>query len=751
MKAPLRVLLVEDSEDDAHLLLRNLERSDYQIVHQRVETAEALTSALDQQSWDFLFCDYTLPHFSGQRALEIVRKRDLDLPFIFVSGTLGEDVAVQAMRAGAQDYVMKNNLTRLVPAMKRELGEANVRRQRREAEEEMRSSEYKYRNLFESLSDAAFLIDADSGQIFDTNSRAEALLGRTNAEILSMREEELYPLQNSLRLSPAEAPNQTFEATILRRDGKVVPVRVSLSKFNLHNRKVLSALFHDISDSKESAKKIQEQANLLELAHDAIFVHTLDEKIQYWNKGAQHLYGWTAEEASNGDFGKIGYKDRASFEAAKKILLEEGRWSGEVSKRTKTRQDVVVASSWTLVRDGAGNPTSVLVIDTDITEKKQMAVQFLRAQRLELIGTLAAGIAHDLNNILQVIITNLDLAIAAPVFDDRSPQYLDDAWQGATRAANLARRLLTFSKGGAPIKQPLDVAEMLAPAVLLALSGSKLKAAFTFQGNLFPVIGDPIQLTQVIENVVINACEAAPQRGKLLVRAQNVEANNPAASDLPAGRYVRIQIEDRGTGIPESIRDRIFDVCFTTKSSGSGLGLATVKSIMQQHGGGVIIESVVGSGTIVSLMLPATACLPEALVALPPLPVVKTTGRILVIDDEEMILKVVSSMLKGLGYQYAVAQDGIQGVSAYVRAKADGNPFTAVLLDATIPNALSGEEVLKCLLEKDPEARVILCSGYADSDLFKEADQYGFKAVLAKPFSMSEFVVILNKVLSVTG
>jgi PAS domain S-box-containing protein len=362
MKAPLRVLLVEDSEDDAHLLLRNLERSDYQIVHQRVETAEALTSALDQQSWDFLFCDYTLPHFSGQRALEIVRKRDLDLPFIFVSGTLGEDVAVQAMRAGAQDYVMKNNLTRLVPAMKRELGEANVRRQRREAEEEMRSSEYKYRNLFESLSDAAFLIDADSGQIFDTNSRAEALLGRTNAEILSMRKEELYPLQNSLRLSPAEAPNQTFEATILRRDGKVVPVRVSLSKFDLHNRKVLSALFHDISDSKESAKKIQEQANLLELAHDAIFVHTLDEKIQYWNKGAQHLYGWTAEEASNGDFGKIGYEDRASFEAAKKILLEEGRWSGEVSKRTKTRQDVVVASSWTLVRDGAGNPTSVLVI-----------------------------------------------------------------------------------------------------------------------------------------------------------------------------------------------------------------------------------------------------------------------------------------------------------------------------------------------------------------------------------------------------
>jgi two-component system, cell cycle sensor histidine kinase and response regulator CckA len=166
------------------------------------------------------------------------------------------------------------------------------------------------------------------------------------------------------------------------------------------------------------------------------------------------------------------------FEAAKKILLEEVRWSGEVRKLTKTRRKVFVASRWTLVRDDQGNPSSILVIDTDITEKKQMEAQFLRTQRLELIGTLAGGIAHDLNNILQVIITNLDLAISTLAFDKRLPKYLDDASQGANRAANLARRLLTFSKGGVPIKQPLDVAEMLTHAVLLALSGSKLKTRF---------------------------------------------------------------------------------------------------------------------------------------------------------------------------------------------------------------------------------------------------------------------------------
>jgi len=744
-------LIVEDSENDTRLLLRDLERSDYEITHQRVETAEALSAALDRESWDILFCDFTMPHFSGRTALEMVMKRNLDMPFIFVSGTLGEEVAVQAMKAGANDYVMKNNLARLVPAMERELREANVRRQRRQAEEDTRTSEYKYRHLFESLGDAAFLIDAETGRIFDTNPQAEALLGRPRVEILGMREEQLHPRQSdqalSIKFLPAEAREQRFESNALRKDGTIVPVRVSVSKFELYDRFVLSALFHDITDDKRSEEKIQEQANLLELAHDAIFVRSLDEKIQYWNKGAEQLYGWTAEDAIHGDFGKVGHEERTSFEAAKKIFLEEGNWTGEVRKLTKARQEVVVASRWTLLRDGQGNPSSILVIDTDITEQRQLEAQF-RTQRLELIGTLAGGIAHDLNNILQVIVTNLDLAASATPFDERLPKYLDDASQGAKRATGLSRRLLTFSKGGAPIKQSLDVAEILSHAVLLALSGSKLKPHFAFQRDLFPVIGDPVQLTQVIDNVVINACEATPQRGKLLVRAENVDEDIPVSSGLTAGRYVKIEIEDSGTGIPERIRDRIFEACFTTKPGGSGLGLATVKSIMQQHGGGITIESRVGRGTTVSLMLPAAAQRPDPPVASAPPPVVNATGRILVIDDEELILSVVGSMLNSLGYECAVAHDGVEGCHKYVRARADGNPFAAVLLDATIPNGVSGEEALKLLLEADANVRVILCSGYADNDLINKAEQLGFRAFLAKPFSISEFVTVFNKVLS---
>jgi PAS domain S-box-containing protein len=748
MKPLLRALIVEDSENDTVLLLRDLERSDFEIAHERVETAEALGDALDRESWDIIFCDFTMPRFSGWRALEIVKERNIDLPFIFVSGTLGEEVAVQAMKEGAHDYVMKENLARLVPAMERELREAKVRRLRREAEEDMRISEYKYRHLFESLADAAFLIDKESGKIIDANPQAEMLLGRSRAGILGMKENQLHPP----RRGPSAVPELLsaecgFESTVLQKNGGIVPVYISVSRLQLYDRRFLLALFHDITGRKRSEEKILEQANLLELAQDAISVRSLDEKIQYWNKGAEKLYGWTAEEASDGDFGKMAYEDRTSFDKAKNFLLEKGHWSGEVRKLTKTRQELVVSSSWTLVRDGEGNPSSILVIDTDITEKKQMEVQFLRTQRLELIGTLATGIAHDLNNILQVIITNLDLANSAPAFDERLSKYIDDATRGADRATNLAKRLLSFSKGGAPVKQSLDVAEILTPAVLLALSGSRLKPLFDFQPDLYPVFGDSVQLTQVIENIVVNACEATSQTGKLLVHAENIDERTPASCDLPVGRYVKIEIEDRGVGIPESIRERIFEVCFTTKPRGSGLGMATVKSIMQQHGGSVTIKSIVGRGTTVSLLLPASAHRPERPEGSMPSPVVKTTGRILVIDDDEMIRSVVDSMLNTLGYDCAVAKDGVEGCDMYIRAKADGNPFAAVLLDATIPNGLAGEETLRYLLRADSDARVILFSGYADSDLLKEAEQLGFRAVLAKPFSISEFVSVFNRVL----
>ncbi|HEY0789500.1 MAG TPA: ATP-binding protein [Chthoniobacterales bacterium] len=400
---------------------------------------------------------------------------------------------------------------------------------------------------------------------------------------------------------------------------------------------------------------------------------------------------------------------------------------------------------------GENDWADLFVTLTDLTDHKRAEAErsalertLLQRQKLENIGTLAGGIAHDFNNILQVIISRLSMAESLATSDPLLLEHIEGACRAATRATGLSRRLLTFSKGGSPTRQALDVEEMLRSSVDFVLSGSPLKAEFLFEAALRPVLVDPVQFGQVIENVVINAREATPGEGTVFIRARN--GRRGPASDKNG--WVIIEIEDQGTGIPAAVQDRIFEVCFTTKPGNSGIGLATTKSIMEQHGGSVAIRSQVDHGTTVTLFLPATN--QELLLrAVPPAPEIqKRLGRILLIDDEKMILEVVPLMLKGLGYECAVAECGIEGCEVYLRAKQERRPFAAVLLDGTIPGGVGGKGALKLLQKADPEARVVLCSGYANSDLFLRAEELGFKGRLAKPFTVPELVATLNQVLA---
>jgi PAS domain S-box-containing protein len=405
---------------------------------------------------------------------------------------------------------------------------------------------------------------------------------------------------------------------------------------------------------------------------------------------------------------------------------------------------------------GADGATDLFATLTDLTDHLRAEVQRLELehklaerQKLENIGTLAGGIAHDLNNILQVIHLSLDIAKEKAAASEASLlKPITDARQAAERATNLSRRLLTFSKGGSPIKQIVSLPEILGSSVGFWLSGSKLRLELSLAPDLLPVIVDPVQFAQVIENVVINAREATPESGKLFVRAVNVLPGTAEVSGLVDGPCVKIEIEDEGGGIPEHIRARIFEICFTTKPGGSGIGLPTAKSIMDQHGGRIVVKSERGRGTTVSLFLPAAEerSAPQAPGRAKEL--AKGTGQILVIDDEEMILDVIPSILEDLGYGCAVAKDGADGCETYMRAIAEGKPFVAVLLDATIPGGLGGEAALQRLLEVDPDARVILFSGYSDSDLMRKAEGFGFKGRLAKPFTTPELAAAIHGVLS---
>ena len=423
--------------------------------------------------------------------------------------------------------------------------------------------------------------------------------------------------------------------------------------------------------------------------------------------------------------------------------------SCEVRLRKRSGGETLVRMQ-SVASGGAGEEIDLLVTLTDITEhvhaeaeRARLERKLLDARRLENIGTLAGGFAHNLNNILHVILANLELAMGASAGGPVLPM-LEEADRAARRAARLSNRLRTFSKGGSPIPQTVDAAEIVTSTVVLALSGSHLKAAFFIQPDLPPLHVDPQQFAQVIENVVVNAHEATSRADELHVRVDTVRRS---AAGLPARDLVRIAFEDHGTGIPANVREKIFDLCFTTKPGGIGIGLTTAKSIMEQHSGSIAVRSQFGHGSIITLLVPAA----EPCVVPPaenPVPAKMGNGRILLVDDDADIRMIVPQMVETAGFECVTASEGAEGCEAYLRAKAEGRPFAAVLLDGTIPGGLGGEEALRLILRADPDARVILCSGYADSDVMKNAMALGFKARLPKPFTMRALANVLGEVLA---
>ncbi|MBV8142293.1 MAG: PAS domain S-box protein, partial [Verrucomicrobia bacterium] len=403
----------------------------------------------------------------------------------------------------------------------------------------------------------------------------------------------------------------------------------------------------DVTERKKSEHKIQEQANLLGLASDAIIVRGMDEEIQYWNKSAERLYGWTAEEAIGADFRKIAAEDPAPFEAAKGILLEKGEWSGEVRKTTKAGTNVIVASRWTLLLDDMRKPRSILAIDTDITEKKQMEALFLRNQRLESIGQLAGGIAHDLNNILAPILMGAQM-LRANANDPERPFILATIETNAQRGADIVKQVVAFARGADGKRV------MLQPRYVLAEVCGIIRETFPRcivlkteqQPGLWSIMGDATQLHQILLNLAVNARDAMPHGGTLTVSAENLMLDETDASLRPGlepGPHVLLTISDTGTGIAPEIADKIFDPFFTNKGpdKGSGLGLSTVLGIVKNHKGHVEFDSVVGEGTSFRVYLPAEPDFPRlAPVKQGPceLPPPKGNGElILIVDDEEAV------------------------------------------------------------------------------------------------------------------
>ncbi len=389
----------------------------------------------------------------------------------------------------------------------------------------------------------------------------------------------------------------------------------------------------------------------------------------------------------------------------------------------------------------------VSVFLRDVSQRKSIEEKRLTTGKLESLGTLAGGIAHDLNNILTVISGNIGLAqIEAPSDARDLLSHLSKAGQAAHHAARLSGQLLTFSKGGAPLKRVASVAELLGRATEFSLYGSNLRAEVDIPLDLWKANVDPSQIEQVINALVINAREAMPRGGTVSVAARNVELEGKPGAILPAGRYVKITIADRGSGIEEKLATRVFDPYFTTKPTASGLGLAISYSIVKKHGGLLHLESSSQAGSTFVFYLPAdgeplkTAGAPRAATILP-----VTQQRVLVMDDEAAIRELTSRLLGTLGYEAIAVPDGVEAVNLYERALRRGENFHAVILDATIRGGMGGLATIERLRSLDPHVIAIICSGYSDEAALSEFLAYGFRGALPKPFTRRELAEVLQR------
>jgi signal transduction histidine kinase/CheY-like chemotaxis protein len=466
-----------------------------------------------------------------------------------------------------------------------------------------------------------------------------------------------------------------------------------------------------------------------------LVLHEISREVEYLNKAIFIIVGLTVAAGTilyfffNLFAGRVDRTLNRSFAALEQEITERRQTETELQRYQEQLHELVEVRTAEL---------------KEINQKAEAERQ--RAQRLESVGILAGGIAHDFNNILTAILGNITLAMLYLKPESRATAKLLLAEKASVRAKGLAQQLLTFAKGGAPIKKVLSLPHLLQEPVLLALRGSPVKSEFHLEENLWPVEVDEGQFSQVISNLVINAVQAMPAGGLLKIGA----VNNPVDSDnyfsLPKGKYVRISVSDQGKGIPEKYLDKIFDPYFTTKETGSGLGLAICYSIVTKHGGMITVESTPGTGSTFLLYLPAADSKPlakreksEAIQS--------GAGRILVMDDDEFVNEVAADLLRYLGYHPETVAGGVEAVAAYKQALAAGEPFDAVITDLTVPGDIGGKETARLLLEIDPTAKVIVSSGYANDPIMADYARYGFKGVIPKPYKTADLSRTLQEVL----
>jgi PAS domain S-box-containing protein len=511
------------------------------------------------------------------------------------------------------------------------------------------------------------------------------------------------------------------------------------------------AIRYDITERKRAEEQIREQAALLDQAQDAIMVRDLDHKVLFWNKSAEHIYGWTAEEAIGRNVRELIFKQPSEqFETARKKVIEEGEWIGEMHQARRDGAAIVIESRWTLVRDEKGAPKSILVINTDITEKKRMESQFLRAQRMESIGTLAGGIAHDLNNVLSPILMAIDM-LQMKTIDESGRKWLDVLRTNAERGADMVRQVLSFARGVEGERVALQPKHMIKEIIkiLRETLPKSIEISFQIPNDLWIISADATQIHQVLMNLCVNARDAMPDGGSISISAENVFLDENYARmhiEAKAGRFVMISVSDTGPGMSPEIQSRIFEPFFTTKemTKGTGLGLSTAMTIVKSHGGFINVYSELHKGSQFTLYLPALDKPGGADAGIVRVDLPLGHGElILVVDDEESIREITRGTLETFGYKVVTASDGTEALALYADKK---NEIAVVLTDMVMP-FMDGQATIRALQRMNPKVRIIAASGLGAGQRPGEGALDGVSVFLNKPYTAEKLLKTLAQVL----
>ena len=478
-----------------------------------------------------------------------------------------------------------------------------------------------------------------------------------------------------------------------------------------------------------------------------------DGMVQFMNEAAERLTGWTVGVATGRGVEQVCVlrheKTRANITMPVARAISEHRVVDFPLHSTLVNRQgtqCVVDGRCAPMHDQNGRAIGAVVVFRDVTERARLEAELLRSSKLESVGILAGGIAHDFNNILTVVMGNITLAMLDTGVVAVAGRWLGEAERGVLRARDLTQQLLTFAKGGEPVRKTVRLPETVREVTEFALHGSKVLGEFKFDPDLWAADVDRGQIGQVVQNLVINAVQAMPEGGLVTIAIHNEEVTAESPQPLHVGKYLRLEIADTGMGIRTEHLQRIFDPYFTTKQSGSGLGLATAYSIVRRHQGHIDVESTLGQGTTFYLWLPAVQEIapdePDE-----PVEMASMTGRVLFMDDEETICMVASALLQRLGFTPVTVPDGATAVAAYEEAIKYGEPFKLVIMDLTVPGGMGGKEAMEHLLKIDPRVRAIVSSGYSSDPVLSSYRAHGFRGVVPKPYKLTDLLRTIRAVL----